>query len=147
MKVAVVSASFFGFFDAPPVLGRYFGVAEDAPPDGAPVVVLSHAMWQIQYGGRRDVLNSKVQIGPAIYTVIGVAPPGFLGLWTSEPPAFFLPMVAYGAAVARSLGFLRDGKETWWTTYHWGWMQMMARAKPGVSDAAANADLTQAFVE
>src|SRR2546423_15132820 len=26
-------------------------------------------------------------------------------------------------------------------------MQMMARAKPGVSDAAANADLTQAFVK
>jgi len=41
MTVAAVSASFFGFFDAPPALGRYFTVAEDSIPDGQPVAVLS----------------------------------------------------------------------------------------------------------
>src|SRR5918999_3670862 len=64
MSIAAVSASFFGFFDAPPVLGRYFTDAEDTPPEGAPVAVLSHAMWKTQYGARRDVLGSTVQIGP-----------------------------------------------------------------------------------
>src|SRR5207247_10498457 len=29
MRVGIVSASFFGFFDAPPALGRYFTAAED----------------------------------------------------------------------------------------------------------------------
>src|SRR5688572_24868209 len=74
MRIGVVSANFFGFFDAPPALGRYFTEAEDTPPVGAPVVVLSHAMWQSHYGGRRDALGSTVQIGPTVYTVIGVAP-------------------------------------------------------------------------
>ncbi|PYP39585.1 MAG: hypothetical protein DMD43_10565 [Gemmatimonadetes bacterium] len=37
MQVAVVSANFFGFFDAPPAAGRYYTAAEDAPPTGTPV--------------------------------------------------------------------------------------------------------------
>ncbi len=57
MQVGCVSATLFDFFDAPPVLGRYFNEAEDQPPAGEPVTVLSYAMWQIRYGGRRDVLG------------------------------------------------------------------------------------------
>jgi putative ABC transport system permease protein len=143
MQIAIVSASFFGFFDAPTAVGRYFTAAEDMPPLGTPVAVLSHAFWQTQYGGRRDVLGSTVQIGPVLYTVIGVAPRGFVGLWPDQPPAAFIPITSY-AGVASPL---HNTKETWWTTYHWGWMSMLVRRKPGVSVAAANADLTNAFLK
>src|SRR5438034_9656155 len=54
MRVGIVSAGFFGFFDAPPVLGRYFTAAEDAPPTGTAVAVLGYGFWQTRYGGRRD---------------------------------------------------------------------------------------------
>ena len=145
MPIAAVSASFFKFFDAPPALGRYFGSAEDTTPTGAPVAIVSYARWQTQYGGSRDVLGSKVQIGPTMYTIIGVTPPGFVGLWSGQPRAYYIPITAYGAAVAASNDFLR--KETWWTTYHWGWMEVIARRKAGVSETVANADLTQAFVK
>src|SRR6185437_4053627 len=37
MAVGIVSASFFKFFDAPPVLGRYFSAAEDSLPAGQPM--------------------------------------------------------------------------------------------------------------
>ena len=141
MHIGVVSANFFGFFSAPPELGRYFTPAEDAPPDGVPVVVLSHAMWQTRYGGRRDVLGSKIQIGSLLYTVIGVSPAGFVGLWADRPPAAFVPITTYGAASAQSLKLRRS----WWTTYSWGWMSTIVRRKPGVSIAVANADITQAF--
>src|SRR5687768_12235656 len=90
MSIGVVSTSFFGFFDAPPVLGRYFTESEDQPPAGAPVAVLSHSMWQTQYGSRRDVLGSRVHIGPIAYTIVGVAAPGFVGLWADKPPAAFI---------------------------------------------------------
>ena len=142
MHIGVVSPSFFGFFDAPPVLGRYFTEAEDQPPSGAPVAVLSHSMWQAQYGGRRDVLGSKIQIGPVIYTVIGVSAPGFVGLWADRPPAVFIPITNYASSAKPQLGNV-----SWWTTYSWGWMSMIVRRKPGVSIATANADLTQAFVK
>lgn len=84
MRIGVVSASFFGFFDALPALGRYFSEAEDQPPSGVPVAVLSHSMWQTQYGGCRDVLGSTLQIGPTVYTIIGVSSPGFVGLWADR---------------------------------------------------------------
>ena len=51
--VGVVSANFFGFFDAPPVLGRYFTASEDTPDERAPVAVLSHDVWKTEFGGRR----------------------------------------------------------------------------------------------
>ena len=39
-------------------LGRYFTASEDAPPNPAPVAVLSHALWETQFGSRRDVLGT-----------------------------------------------------------------------------------------
>ncbi len=142
MQIGVVSASFFGFFDAPPTLGRYFTEAEDRPPEGTPVVVLSHSMWQTQYGARSDVLGGTVQIGPSSYSVIGVAPKGFVGLWADRPPAAFIPMTSYAAGT----GF-RARSRPWWETYSWGWMGMLVRRKPGVSIETANADLTQAYLK
>ena len=144
MLVGVVSANFFKFFDAPPALGRYFTRMEDSVPNGAPVAVLSYAMWQTQYGGRNDVLGSKIQIASTIYTVIGVSPRGFVGLWADKPPAAFVPVSVYGGEQSATLKFKTA---PWWKTYSWGWMSMIARRKPGVSLAAANADVTQAFIK
>ncbi|HEX6966322.1 MAG TPA: ABC transporter permease [Gemmatimonadaceae bacterium] len=141
MQVGAVSAGFFGFFDAPPVLGRYFSAREDTPPTGTPVVVLSYAMWQTRYGGRANVLGSTLQIGPTVYTVIGVAPQGFVGLWPEQPPVAFIPISSYASGVGIDLK-----NENWWTTYHWSWASMIAERKPGVTLAAANADLTNALL-
>ena len=63
---------------APPALGRYFAVAEDMPPSGTPIAVLDYGMWQTKYGGNRDVLGSKLQIGPTLFTITGVAPRRFV---------------------------------------------------------------------
>jgi predicted permease len=140
MHVGVVSASFFGFFDAPPALGRYFTDAECTPQAPGSVAVLSWAMWQTRYGGRRDVLGGTLQIGPTVYTIVGVAPRGFVGLWPDQPPAAFVSLESLAAATTQT------GKTPWWTTYGWGWMSTMVRRKPGVTLAAANADLTSAIV-
>ncbi|HZI22331.1 MAG TPA: ADOP family duplicated permease [Gemmatimonadales bacterium] len=140
MRVGIVSAGFFGFFDAPPALGRYFTAAEDSPPNGTPVAVLSHAFWQTRYGGRREVLGSTLQIGPTLYTIVGVAPEGFVGLWPVQRPVAFIPITSHASAMAAGR------RETWWTTYSWQWLSMLAQRKPGVSVAAANADLTNAYL-
>ena len=150
MTIGAVSASFFGFFDAPPAIGRYFGTAEDQPPTGSPVAIASYATWQLQYAGRRDILGTKVHIGPVVYTIVGVTPAGFVGLWPNEAPAYYVPITAYafGQRGADVIGTVtQSGKqpENWWTTYHWGWMSTIVRTKPGVRDAKANADLTQAY--
>jgi predicted permease len=143
MQVGTVSASFWGFFDAPPALGRYFTTAEDQLPNGTPVAVLSYPMWQTQYGGARDVIGKSVQISATTYTIIGVAPAGFAGVWSDDPPAAYVPITAYGHELGAS--FLIKGEE-WYSTYHWTWAEMIAERKPGVSETVANADLTRADV-
>jgi putative ABC transport system permease protein len=136
-NVAVVSASFFGFFDAPPVLGRYFTEGEDAPPTPAPVAVLSRQLWETQFGSRRDVLGSALQIDAVSYTIIGVAPDEFVGLWPYRPPAAFVPVATYAAS--------RRNPE-WATTYQSAFgLEIIVRRKPDVSVAAASADLTNAL--
>jgi putative ABC transport system permease protein len=144
MRIGVVSANFFGFFDAAPALGRYFTESEDTPQTAAPVAVLSHAMWQANYGGRRDALGSTLQIGPIVYTIIGVAPPGFVGLWADRPPVAYISLTSYAVGTGNTRN--RGPKDpTWWTTYSWGWMSTMARRKPNVTIEQANADVTNAF--
>jgi predicted permease len=135
-NVAVVSASFFEFFEAPPAIGRYFTAGEDTPENPAAVAVLSHDAWQSQFGGR-DVIGKMVRIDAVAYSIIGVAPSGFVGLWPYRPPAAFIPVTTYAAS---------EGPRDWVTTYgHAFGLETIARRKPGVSAEAAGADLTNAL--
>ena len=137
LRVGIVSASFFDFFDAPPAAGRYFTGAEDSPPAGAPVAVLSYAMWQAQYGGRRDAIGSTLQIGASVYTIIGVTPRAFAGLWPLRSPVAYVPVSAYAAS---------EHPTDWATTYGWAFgLATLVRRRPNVSIAAASADLANAF--
>jgi predicted permease len=140
LPVAPVSSTFFAFFNAAPVRGRYFVEAEDRVPSGERVAVLSFAAWQTRYGGRADVIGSTIQIDALVYTIVGVAQEGFVGLWPDNPPVAYIPIVTYGA----SKNFSSNGT-TWYGSYCCGWMDMIVRRKSGVSIDAANADLTQAF--
>jgi putative ABC transport system permease protein len=138
LPVGIVSASFLDLFDAPPHLGRYFNTTEDVTPRGAPVVVLAHGYWQRQYGGATDVLGKSLKIGPVDYTVIGVAPKGFVGVPDRRDPIAFIPITTY-AGSAPVLG------ENYYLNYNWSWMEILGRRKPGITVAQADADLTQAY--
>ena len=141
MHVGISGADLWRMFAVHPVIGRFFTAAEDVPPDGARVAVLSYAFWQTQFGGRNSALGERIDIGPAQYTVIGVAPEGFDGFSTT-PVVAFVPHAAYNGADGRSDGL----KEPWYDTYHMTWFTVFARRKPGVSAAAATADLTRAYI-
>ena len=139
MEVGYVGGGFFKLFNAPPTLGRYFDESEDAPPAGTPVVVLSDATWRTQFGSSADVVGSKLRIGARLYTVIGVAPPGFVGVWPDKAPAAFVPLKAYASSL---------GRPEWMTSYGFAFgMRVIARRKPGVSVEAATADLTHAYTQ
>ncbi|HEV8151100.1 MAG TPA: ABC transporter permease [Gemmatimonadales bacterium] len=137
-SVLSVSASFFDFFNIRPVLGRFFQPAEDVTPKGAPVAVLSFAFWQTEFGGR-NVLGETLQVRNIPCTIIGVAPKGFIGIPDGTAPALYIPITTYAGYEPR-----QEDATTYFTTYHWGWMSAIVRRKPGVSDAAASADLSQA---
>ena len=136
--VAGVSASFFGFFDARPAAGRFFGASEDSIPRGADVAVLDYGFWQSEFGGR-DVIGTKLAVGPGFVTVIGVTPRGFMGVSSGPPPAMYIPITAIAYL------WSQGDAQTFFLRYNWDWMSMLVRTKPGVSDAAATANLSDAY--
>ena len=137
--VATVSASYFGFFDARPALGRFFVASEDTVPVGTPVVVLSYGFWQSRYAGSAAILGSALQIDRVKFTIIGVAPEDFAGIAGDRPPSLWIPITAFA-------GLIPDGgRLDYYKNYSWGWLQMVVRRKPGVTVGAATADLTTAY--
>ncbi len=139
MNVAVATADLWRMFDITPVIGRFTTAEEDNPQRPQLVVVLSYAFWQTQYGGKRDILGTKLEIGAGRYTIIGVAPEKFAGL-LSQPFMGIVPVVAN--MTANNWG---NPKTPWYSTYSMNWFQLFARRKPGVSVERAQADLTQAY--
>jgi putative ABC transport system permease protein len=148
MDVSPVSASFWKLFDMQPALGRFFTPDEDRTPEGTMVAVLGYGLWQSSYGGRTDILGKPITIGAQTYTIIGVAPKSFVGVGMS-PSAAFLPITAWANVSFGRRGF-REGpiggaRPSYYAAHNIQWMQMLARRKPGVTLAAATADLTNAY--
>ncbi len=140
MKVAMSGPDLWKMFDVKPVIGRFFTAAEDTPPDGTPVAVISYGFWHTQYAGRADVLGEKLDIGPRKYTIIGVAPRDFTGFSPNQVVAF----VPQSAQMSGGSAFAGD-RDAWYKTYNMTWFEIFARRKPTVSTAAAQADLTRAY--
>ena len=70
------SASYWKALYIPPVLGRYFGAAEDRP-DAPHVIVLSYALWQTAFAADSSIIGRPIMLSGEPYTVIGVAPAGY----------------------------------------------------------------------
>lgn len=109
-----VSANFFSMLGVKPQAGRFFNDEEDKP-GGPNVVVLSHALWQRQFGGRADLVGQTIRLDGNPVTVIGIAPANFQFLELAElwRPLARNPVVAANAGRAVRLfnviGKLKSG--------------------------------------
>ncbi len=73
---AAVSANLFSVLGVRAAHGRTF-LPEEETAGSSHVVVVSHRLWQRQFGGRTDALGRTVVLNDRPYTVIGVLPEGF----------------------------------------------------------------------
>ena len=140
MQIGLMTASTWKFFDARPVIGRFFLPEEDKTPEGAAVAVLAYDYWQTAYGGARDVLGKPINIGRRVYTIIGVAPKGFSGPVLQRSIAF----VPITAGVGDLFGGMRDPTR-YYMTYNMRWLELLVHRKPGVSVDQATADANAAY--
>lgn len=79
VTAARVSGNYFALLGTRPALGRMLAGADDRPPAGSPVVVISHGLWRGSLGGSPAALGNELIIDGKPYAVVGVAPPGFSG--------------------------------------------------------------------
>src|SRR5262245_31214263 len=90
LRGARMSADGFAALRAQPVMGRTFAEDEDRP-GASPVVLLSHSLWQTQFGGDAAIVNKSITLDGQPYTVVGIMPPGFafpseLSVWVPVGP-------------------------------------------------------------
>ncbi|HYC52699.1 MAG TPA: ABC transporter permease, partial [Gemmatimonadaceae bacterium] len=136
--VAAVSASFFSFFDAQPVAGRFILESDDTPPVGAAVAVLTYDFWQREYGGR-DVIGETLQVGDVRAEIVGIAPRGLAGFDDFRPPALFIPAATLGSA----RGLTAAAVASFYRYHPWNSVVTLVRRKPGVSLEAAEDEVTR----
>jgi putative ABC transport system permease protein len=124
-QVGQVSGDYFAALGVTPARGRYI-TADDDKNGGPFVVVLSHRLWQSQFGGDQKILGKPVPLSGNVYTVIGVMPPGFKSPREDNVEAWTPVHVSNPvAANFRGVHFLR--------TY--------ARLAPGVTLPQASAEM------
>ncbi len=108
-----------------PMLGRWFSRADDMP-GAADTVMLDYGYWQRRFGSDRSIVGRTITVDGKLRQVIGVMPRNFRFL-DDEQPALILPLQLDRNKT--TLGqFSYDG---------------IARLRPGISLAQANADIVR----
>jgi predicted permease len=128
------TGNYFETLGIAPELGRFFTPAEDAKPGANPIVVISDRFWRSRFAADPQVIGRVVKINAYPFTVIGVAPPSFLGTELIVAADFWVPM-SMELQIAPGRDWLRArGSQSVWT---------LGRLKPGVSRKQAEADLNR----
>jgi putative ABC transport system permease protein len=109
------------------VLGQPFLMGRDFLPEEGELgkdheLILTHKLWKNRFGSDREILGKQVRMDSEQYTVVGVLAPGATDRVQSEAytPLAFRPNQI---------------------NHEFHWILVMARLKPGVTMAQANADM------
>jgi putative ABC transport system permease protein len=126
VPVQLATADLFPLLGLRPILGRTYTAAEDAP-GGAPVVVLSHGLWERRFGASRDVIGQTLSLDGRSRTIIGVLGPGAQIVGLPRPPDLWVPFALDPATDYRE----SSGR----------FMLALGRLRPGVGRDRAQAEL------
>ena len=116
-----------------PWRGRLFSQADDRIPGAHPVAVLSYEYWQRRFGGDPGIVGGKLILNNRPMTVVGITPPGFYGTDLSEVTDIRVPMMMVTVFRPFPANRLQNSGHQW--------MEVLARRKPNVSVAQAEAGL------
>jgi putative ABC transport system permease protein len=131
----IVSGNYFQVLGLKPALGRLLTDADDTVKNANPVVVLSYDYWRTRFAADRSVIGQSVLVNGHPFTILGVAPQNFHTAIGGYRPVAFVPvsMVDIAMPWMAPRENLTNRKSLWLT--------LVARRKPGVSIAQAEASL------
>jgi predicted permease len=129
IELAMTSANFFSVFGTEPERGRLF-IPTDEQAGHAPIVVVSHALWQRRFAGNPELIGKPITLDGQSYTVVGIAPAGFQYPDKTEawlPPFRLAPALSERMDPTQVRGF--------------GFLSAVALLKSGVSVAQAAGEM------
>ena len=125
LRGAAISANLFSALGVRPHAGRNIAAEEDRYGNDR-VAVVSHSLWQRRFGGDPGIINSTIQLDGRSVSVVGVMPADFH--FPDRETEIWIP-----------LAFTPDLLEEDNRGSHF--LNVIARLKPGVTTAQAQADL------
>jgi predicted permease len=124
VRTVAVSDGVLQALSVPPAAGRWLSAA-DQIPRGRETVMLSYGYWQRRFGGDRSVIGRNISVDSRPREIVGVMPQAFR-LVNAEFDLIVPLAFDRGKLILAGFGF-----------------QGIARLKPGVAIAQANADMTR----
>jgi putative ABC transport system permease protein len=124
----MATPSLFAVLGVNPILGRAF-LPEEEQWGHDKVVILSYGLWQTRFGGNKNIVGQVVHLHDQEYLIVGVMPRGMM------PPANAPVTVDLWTPLAYAPG------DTWNVRAN-HYLEVVARLKPGVSVAQAQADMS-----
>ena len=125
----MVSGNYFEALGVKPARGRFFDSKDTR------VAVLGYGFWQRRFGADTNITGRVIRLNAVPVTIAGVAPRSFFGLTAGTEPDLWFPL-AMQPDLEGGLSMLREHND-WW-------LSVVARVKPGVTPARAEASLTAA---
>jgi len=122
----LVAGEYFGMLGVEPVVGRLL-TGDDDRGDGELAAVISERLWERAFGRSPDVVGRAMQLDTRVFTIVGVAPARFRG--RSDASDVWTSLLATASPEERASRGDRG-------------FPALARLAPGVTVAAAQADVT-----
>jgi len=130
----LVTPSYFTTLGVHPLLGRFFDSSFEQP-GRAPAAVISYRFWQQHLGSDPAIIGKSLRINGYRATIIGVAPREFLGASPSLYAAdLWLPVTVDPHVTPELAGDALERRDL--TMF-----QVAGRLRPGITEAAAEAEL------
>src|SRR5262245_9933865 len=90
ISVDFVTAGYFDVLGIAMERGAGFG---SGTASGDPIAVVSDRAWRLRFGGAEDVIGRRIRLDGVLFTIVGVAAPGFSGT-TLDRKDLWIPMAA-----------------------------------------------------
>ena len=126
-----VSGDYFKTLGVRPVAGRLMNAADDQRGCQG-VAVLGYGFWQEQFGAAESAIGSTISLDHHIFQIVGVTAPGFYGVDIGQK---------FDVAIPICSAALFDGKSSRLEHRSWWWLNIIGRAKPGMSEEQLKARL------
>jgi predicted permease len=139
LNVQLVSGEYFSVLGLPASHGRLLGLDDNRIVGGHPVAVISESLWRDRFQGALDVIGRDVSLNDAHFTIVGVGPVGFSGVWIELPTDVWIPLVMQHD-VYYSQNFSADHADLakpWPPQDHIWWVQLISRTSQMSRLAAA----------
>ena len=128
----IVTENYFDVLGVAAARGAVFHSNQARGEDSDPYIVISDALWRRRFGSDPNVAGKTVQLNQHLFTVIGVAPKGFMGTIVGIAASYWVPMMMQPEVLpGESLTYRAPG-----------FIHMLGKLKPGASLGQARAEMT-----